>query len=341
MAAFEDGNNNLLYNSSKEGVDFITEPYIELQKNEKRDFEIALQNQDILKLSKTTTTAKTVLYEFSRGIKSANFSFSSTEKPVYQIENDRNLRIYSGELNKADTLRIEADLEDSVGRKTIFKLKAKFRELVKKEKATSVPLSFDVFPKAGTKIVSSDSILILFPKPVSQWVSNKVHILTENEDDLTFPDEAFSWNKLQTVLTIKSIFLPEREKFALSLEKFAFVGPEADSTQEFKQVITRLDPEETGTIEGGVRKAGHYIFQLLKADNLAKAYEQKSTGPCYFKNVEPGTYILRVIVDTNENGYWDIGDFKTKKKPEGVYFFENKIKLKANFQLTDLWINTP
>jgi uncharacterized protein (DUF2141 family) len=341
MAAFEDGNNNLLYNSAKEAVDFITEPYIDLQKNEKRDFKIALQNQDALKLSKTTSTAKTVLYEFSRGIKSADLQFSSSQKPVYQIENDRNLRIYAGDLNKADTIGIEAALEDSIGRKTKFKLKTKFRELVKKEKAPNIPLSFDVFPKNGSKIVLSDSILIIFPKPVLQWVSNKVHILTANEDDLTFPDEAFSWNKLQTTLTIKSSFLPSQEKFSLSLDKYAFVGPEADSTQEFKQEITRLDPEETGTIEGGIRKAGHYVYQLLKGDNLEKAYEQKSTGPCYFKNVEPGIYTLRVIIDSNENGTWDIGDYKTKKKPEEVFFFENKIKLKANFQLTDLWINTP
>jgi hypothetical protein len=143
------------------------------------------------------------------------------------------------------------------------------------------------------------------------------------------------------VLTIKSAFLPQREKFTLALDKIAFVGPEADSTQEFKQVIKRLDPEETGTIEGGIRKPGHYIYQLLKGDKLEKAYEQKSTGPCSFQNVEPGMYTLRAIVDSNENGQWDIGNFKTKTKSEEIYYFDTKIKLKANFQLTDLWINTP
>ncbi|MEY2635609.1 MAG: hypothetical protein RLZZ197_85 [Bacteroidota bacterium] len=341
MAAFDDANNNLLYNSAKESVDFIPEAFIDLQKNETRDFKIALQNQDPLKLMKTTTTAKTVLYEFSRGIKAANLRFSSEEKPLYQIENDRNLRIYVGGLNKADTLGIDAALEDSVGRSIDFKLKAKFRELAKKEKATNVPLGFDIFPKAGSLIVPTDSILIIFPKPVLQWVSKKVHILTENEDDLTFPDEAFSWNKFQNILTIKSAFLPKREKFTLALDKIAFVGPEADSTNEYKQLIKRLDPEETGIIEGGIRKPGHYIYQLLKGEKLEKAYELKSNGTCSFQNVEPGIYTLRVIVDENENGQWDIGDFKTKKKPEAIYYFENKIKLKANFQLSDLWINTP
>ena len=341
MAAFEDGNNNLLYNSAKESVDFITESFIDLRKNETRDFKIALQNQDVLKLSKTTTTAKTVLYEFNRGIAAAELRFSSTEKPIYQIENNRNLRIYAGNLNKADTLKIEAALEDSIGRKYDLNLKAKFRELVKKEKSDTAPLGFDVFPKTGTLIVATDSVLIIFPKPVSQWDSKKVHILTENEDDLTFPDEAFSWNKFQNILTIKSEFLPLVNKFSLSLAKTAFVGPEADSTQEFKQLITRLDPEETGSIEGGFKIPGNYIYQLLKTDNFEKAYEQKKTGPCSFQNIQPGTYILRAIVDTNKNGRWDIGNFKTKTKSEPIYYFDTKIKLKANFQLSDLWINTP
>ena len=341
MAAFEDGNNNLLYNSAKESVDFITEPFIDLRKNETQDFKIALQNQDALKLSKTTSTAKTILYEFNRGIAAAELRFSSAEKPVYQIENNRNLRIYAGNLNKADTVKIEAALEDSIGRKYDLNLKAKFRELAKKDKPDMAPLGFDVFPKVGTLIVATDSVLIIFPKPISQWDSKKVHILTENEDDLTFPDEAFSWNKFQNILTIKSDFLPKVEKFALSLEKTAFVGPEADSTQEFKQLITRLDPEETGSIDGGLRIPGNYIYQLLKSDNFEKAYEQKKAGPCSFQNIQPGTYILRAIVDINKNGRWDIGNFKTKTKSEPIYYFDTKIKLKANFQLSDLWINTP
>jgi uncharacterized protein (DUF2141 family) len=341
MAAFEDANNNLIYNSAKESVDFITEPFIDLSKNETRDFKIALQNQDVLKLSKTTSTAKTILYEFSRGIKQADLTFSSAEKPLYQIENDRNLRLYVGELNRADTLRIEAALTDSIGRTIQLKLKAKFRELAKKERASNIPLGFDIFPKVGTNIVATDSILIIFPKPVLQFVSKKIHILTENEDDLTFPDDAFSWNKLQNILTIKSAYLPAQEKFTLSLDKTAFIGPEADSTNEYKQAIKRLDPEETGTIEGGIRKPGHYIYQLLRGDKLEKAYEQKSSGPCSFQNVEPGIYTLRAIVDNNENGQWDIGNYKTKTKSEPIFYLDTRIKLKANFQLTDLWINTP
>lgn len=341
MAAFEDANNNLIYNSAKESVDFITEPFIDLSKNETRDFKIALQNQDVLKLNKTTSTAKTILYEFSRGIKQADLTFSSVEKPLYQIENDRNLRIYAGNLHKTDTLRIEANLADSIGRIIHLKLKAKFRELAKKEKATNTPLGFDIFPKIGTNIVATDSILIIFPKPVLQFVSKKIHILTENEDDLTFPDDAFSWNKLQNILTIKKAYLPAQEKFTLSLDKTAFIGPEADSTNEYKQAIKRLDPEETGTIEGGIRKPGHYIYQLLRGDKLEKAYEQKSSGPCSFQNVEPGIYTLRAIVDNNQNGQWDIGNYKTKTKSEPIFYLDTKIKLKANFQLTDLWINTP
>lgn len=341
MAAFEDANNNLIYNSAKESVDFIAEPFIDLSKNETRDFKIALQNQDVLKLNKTTSTAKTILYEFSRGIKQADLTFSSVEKPLYQIENDRNLRIYAGNLHKTDTLRIEANLADSIGRIIHLKLKAKFRELAKKEKATNTPLGFDIFPKIGTNIVATDSILIIFPKPVLQFVSKKIHILTENEDDLTFPDDAFSWNKLQNILTIKKAYLPAQEKFTLSLDKTAFIGPEADSTNEYKQAIKRLDPEETGTIEGGIRKPGHYIYQLLRGDKLEKAYEQKSSGPCSFQNVEPGIYTLRAIVDNNQNGQWDIGNYKTKTKSEPIFYLDTKIKLKANFQLTDLWINTP
>ena len=124
MAAFHDINNNLVYNSNKEPVDFITENYIDLTKSQTQDFKIALQNQDPLKISKTTSTAKTVLYELSRGVKSIELQPKNLS---YQIESHRNLRFYVGNVEHQDTVRISAIVTDSLNRVTTLALKLKFR----------------------------------------------------------------------------------------------------------------------------------------------------------------------------------------------------------------------
>jgi hypothetical protein len=93
-------------------------------------------------------------------------------------------------------------------------------------------------------------------------------------------------------------------------------------------------------MEGGIKDVtGKFIFQLISTMNNLIAYEQISNGKFSFLHVEPGQYIVRVIHDKNQNGYWDIGNFITKTKPEPIYYLPGKIKLKANFQLTDLWIS--
>ena len=340
MAAFQDLNNNLLYNSSKEPVDFITDPFVDLKKNEQQDFAIALQNQDPLKIAKTTSTAKTVLYDFSRGIKEFSLEKDPKLNLAYQIENNRSLRFYAQQLEKKDTLFVTAILKDSINRPYKIPLKIKFRELATKEKASKSTLPVTVLPAAGKYLSPEDSLVILLPKPVIGWDSKRIQFVTGPDEFILLPDEAYAWNNVSNTLRIDKAYLPLRDKFDLSIAKGAFVGIESDTSEAYKQNYQFQDLEQYGIMEGGIKGAtGRFIFQLILTTNGQIAYEQASTGRFLFPHVEPGTYTVRVIHDKNENGYWDIGNFMTKTKPEPIYYLPGKIKLKANFQLTDLWIS--
>jgi len=340
MAAFQDLNNNLLYNSSKEPIDFISEPFLTLSKNEKQNFNIALQNQDPLKIAKTTSTAKTVLYDFNRGIKEIKFDKDPKLSIAYQIENAHSLRFYAQKLEKKDTLFITALIKDSINRDYKIPLKIKFRELTTKEKPSKSTMPLSILPTSGKYLSPEDSLLIILPKPVVAWDSKRIQFITGPDELVLLPDEAYSWNDVSNRLRIDRAYLPLREKFDLSIEKGAFVGIENDTSDAFRQNFQFQDLEQYGIMEGGIKDAkGKFIFQLISTMNNLIAYEQISNGKFSFLHVEPGQYIVRVIHDKNQNGYWDIGNFITKTKPEPIYYLPGKIKLKANFQLTDLWIS--
>jgi uncharacterized protein (DUF2141 family) len=339
MAAFIDGNNNLLYNSNKEPVDFMTEPFFTLTKNETKNFSISLQNLDPLKITKTTSTAKTVLYEMNRGIKS--LALENKKDLIYQIEGNKNIRIYIKNQDAKDTLFLSANVTDSLDRNYKIPLKVKFREIVKKEKIVQTPLQVTYLPVQGKYVSPEDSLVLNFPKPVISWDSKRVQFKTEENETITLPDEAYLWNKYSNQLTIKKSFLPYREKFTLHLEKGAFVSAENDSSDLQKQAFQFQDLEEYGSIEGKVgERPQYYIVQLLNASNMQVLYEQTTSQKFNFLHVEPGIYIIRAIEDKNRNGYKDIGNFLLKTKPESIFYLDGKIKLKANFQITDLLINT-
>jgi hypothetical protein len=340
MAAFLDLNNNLLYNSNKEVVDFITEPFIDLQSNQTRDFQVALQNMDPLKVAKTTTTVKTSLVEFNRGLAKVVLEKSPL---TYQIELNRGIRFYSGNVERKDTLVFQGQLMDSLGREITQTFRIKFRETAKREKPIKAAYKFDVFPVMGKLVSPNDSIRIRLQKPVVGFDSKLIYFETGDDERSYLPDEGFRWNSVGNELTIRKDYLPIRSKFSLAISKKAFVSVEQDSSDTYKQAYEMQDLENYGSISGALNptKANtSYVVQLIHPETKEIIYETKTMKNFVFPYVEPSTYEMRAIEDRNQNGRWDIGNFKTRIKPEAIYFFPTKIKIKANFQLTDLWIST-
>lgn len=63
-----------------------------------------------------------------------------------------------------------------------------------------------------------------------------------------------------------------------------------------------------------------------------------------FKDLDPGTYYFRLVLDRNNNGVWDTGDFYKKLQPEMVYYMGKAIEVKANFIIEENnpgWIINP
>ena len=59
-----------------------------------------------------------------------------------------------------------------------------------------------------------------------------------------------------------------------------------------------------------------------------------STGQVEFFYLKEGKYYLRVIVDSNNNGRWDTGDFDTDLQPEEVYYYHEEIECRAKWDMT-------
>lgn len=344
LAAFEDINNNLLLNSSKEQVDFITEPFIQLTSNIEQNFKVSLQNLDPLKQVKVTTTAKTAYYEYNRGIKKVQITNKQKGPvPVYQLEGGKNLRYYVDNIDKKDTLFLKLTLTDSLDRNYPFDLKMKFREINKKEKVIINPVKFDVKPSLGKLISPTDSIVFVFDKPIKQYDLSKIKIVKEENETFIIPNEYYHWNTFNNELTLPTFYLPEKNTFEIKIDKGAFINIESDTSAIYTQKVERQDLENYGTLEGRISnpiKEAQYIIEVLNANNNDLEYRMVTSKDFSFKHVEPGIYIIRAIEDKNHNNSWDIGNFIKREKPENIYFMENKIKIKANFQITDLLINT-
>lgn len=56
-----------------------------------------------------------------------------------------------------------------------------------------------------------------------------------------------------------------------------------------------------------------------------------------FEYLNPGNYKLRAILDENNNGYWDTGNYAYKRQAERVVYFGMEIELRANWDYEENW----
>ena len=53
--------------------------------------------------------------------------------------------------------------------------------------------------------------------------------------------------------------------------------------------------------------------------------------------MKPDEYYVRCFIDSNNNGIWDTGNYDEGRSPEEVFYFPQKLTLKANWDLEQEW----
>jgi hypothetical protein len=76
--------------------------------------------------------------------------------------------------------------------------------------------------------------------------------------------------------------------------------------------------------------------EIIKSISLNS--NQKSV---VFDYLKPGKYIVKLVIDTNQNGKWDTGKIDEKIQPEAVYYFDKIINIKSNWELKENWVIEP
>ena len=76
--------------------------------------------------------------------------------------------------------------------------------------------------------------------------------------------------------------------------------------------------------------AKNAVLQVLKDGKIQNSFAivSKEIKQDFFK---PGEYELRVLIDENNNGIWDVGNYKQKRQPEKVIPVKTKLLVKAKW----------
>ncbi len=334
--AFMDKNNNLKYDTKTEAIGFRNDT-INLNKNfSNLNLLLSNANNETPKRQKVIPRADDFIILYDKNIKSFDVKFENKNDSIPYYGEEKELKFYNSTL-RTDTLQVNITVTDSSGNTLSYLQKVKFKEPEKKKKEKREFITIDVKPKDGEVVEKNLKYEINFKIPVSTFDLAKFKILSDTIKEEKIENNNITWNKSKTKLLINKEINSERE-IKIQMSRGVFINIQGDSSekQDLKYPISKS--ENYGLIEGNfVEKKNTKIVQIIN-DKYEVVDEQITKDKFTFQNIKPNIYLLRIIRDRNENGYWDYGNVEKNIQPEEVTFYEEPIRLKANFEVRGLII---
>ncbi|WP_373521229.1 Ig-like domain-containing domain [Aquiflexum sp.] len=253
-----------------------------------------------------------------------NIEHEEFNKKLFYRKNEKILRFYHTEMLN-DSTAIQLNLLDSVGFKIDTLIYAKFEESDRsKEKLEPTIQGIKTF----TKELSLD---IKFNKPLKEIIYDSLFIkfdtasLIQIKRDYTFFKDSLD----RTLLTI-ALQLPD----SVTNETFNFYA--SDSTfkdiegifneNKLEAAYKKLKAEalaEEVKVKVNITELPIILqIQNKKNEIIAEKY-LTDTNEAIFRDIEPGVYYIRAIIDRNKNKRWDTSNLLQNIQAEPIYYLEN------------------
>jgi uncharacterized protein (DUF2141 family) len=362
LYAFEDKSKNLIVDSKSESYGFKGQPITLVQNIDSVRLRTFKLDVNKLKLITARTTFAYFNLRFSKSL--TNYHVTATDSTIKvhaSLEPDlTTIKLYNT-IPDLDSLQIKVNATDSLNSTVDTLLYMKFP----KKEATRDKLVSKVEKATVSESNSLLTAQLTFTKPISGFNPDSAFIEIDSTTRLPVSEQDYIWENNQTKLALnKKIDLAAlfpadttsansqksgsptkqtpKKATTLVFRKGTFISIENDTAETLTTPLTLTKLESAAIIETKVQTTENFIIQLITKNG--KLIDERLNEPEHiFENLPPDTYLLRIIVDSNKNGKWDPGDFRTKSEPEAIVYYRNpkglkEISLKANWTLGPLLI---
>lgn len=149
-----------------------------------------------------------------------------------------------------------------------------------------------------------------------------------------------------TQVIIKSTFVAGK-KYQLTVPKNTVLSFYSKLSESVRFDFQAMKADEFGSFTAHLVNAPSQKFwiQLLNDKNETEYQQYGNQTLIKFTNIRPGSYKLRILVDNNENGYWDSADFATETLSEDAFLFRkagdkdimSKINIRPMWEINENW----
>lgn len=245
-------------------------------------------------------------------------------------QGDRPAEIVDDEMDEDN---IEDDNEDGGKKK---------RKRKRDEDSDTLP---PAIPHLDMKVISKQTldiyapIYIDFTEPIDS-ISDTAIRLEIKQDTLWIPVEGIELKRNNDFSLLNYKIEHEWDEggiYKLTVDSASIYGIyglfNAPIMQEFK--VRKLD--EYSNLYVSVNLNEGAVVELLNGSDMVVRSAPVEGGVATFIYVNPGDYYLRLFIDSNGNDEYDTGNYELKLQPEEVYYYPEKIQLKQNWDIDQIW----
>ena len=187
----------------------------------------------------------------------------------------------------------------------------------------------------GINLHLKDTLFISGNNPIVTIDESKFSLVDKDTVAIDFQVKKQTINKLAVIFE-KS----PKMNYKLNVLPKGIIDLYETTNDTLKYNFKTLTTEDYGSIVLDVQKETPHpiIVQLLNKDKVVETKYVSSSQKVEFKLLEPKEYTVRAIIDKNNNGVWDTGNFLSRTQPEHVIYFETVFKLRANWIQNETFI---
>lgn len=195
-----------------------------------------------------------------------------------------------------------------------------------------------VLRRSGSKtLLLKDSVLISSNLPIVKVDDTRVRV--RNQDSLYLkPKLILHPNKDQIRITIP---LEPNDRYQFEILPNAFFDFFGATNDSLSFELNTNKYEDYGNLNVQFKNfdAVPLVIDLLDSeDNVIRRVTDPLENNRYsFDYLEPGQYMIRVIIDSNDNNQWDTGNYLDKIQPEEVFYLTQEIDLRANWDVNQVF----
>jgi uncharacterized protein (DUF2141 family) len=276
---------------------------------------------------------------------------------------------------KKDSVQIEITSIDSTYNQTIDTTYLKFTS----SKRSIPPFAFTTIPTKDEQILEKTTFTLTFTKPVAKnYIADSMRVSIDTLVQYPIKIDTIIWNNHKTRVTIntqidKKIVANQKLRYQqltdslqsdtssldfkryskikklldkvednytrVKLPKGTFFSVDGDTSYTENIPLKFINSEERGIVRGTIStEYTNYTLQLV-TNKYKVVSSQPGTSTFEFKNIPPGDYTFRILIDDNNDGVWSTGNSVKRIEPESVYIYPEFFNVRENWTLENVEIN--